>query len=677
MRFATILVLSLAATAHGASIEGRVVDASGSPIAGARVFGEMGLGGPLDATHSPRDGGFSFHNVRPSDPATVFAIRDGYSFGGKSERVAIAAEIRGMEIRLGRPGSVSGKVSNHLGEPVAAVNVTRVAVPSEKYSIPFGRLSQHRISMPSSRADGGFTVSNLPEGAAVALKFRDSKGQYAQEAVYGLRVGRRDARVTLWPGILVAGNVFSRTGNIAVGNAAIIVTRSDPQETILTQTDANGSFMLRMKPGAYLFQAQGAAFQSPSGVKKIITGEKLTETINLTVAGTGTVRGKVLDAITEKPIEGARIFLYANGILADIGRTGPTGEYEFNAAEGDNAIRLGEAPGYILHESRTLTFPVAEGAVTEFPTYWLKPLPTYSLLVVDENEQPVPGAIVNLLQPKQFGWRVADSEGRVRLQFAAPPPGGAVVGTVEHPARRLGALFAVTETRSLDAVVQLLPLARVEGRVTSSNGKPLEGAIVDGRFEHPALTEDAVLWRTLSNEDGDFSWAGAFPLVQNQYCTAQSQEGGVVQGPTGRSPFFFIDSMAIEDVGNLVVPNGKRSKSALGNRSRWYNGRLQCGDLGDTKRLREMPALVMYCNTEEAAMVIEALSGAKRALAGSGLAFAAVVDGAVECEAADIPVLRGSSPSAASTILVGRDGRIALECFGMPPIHAINELLGR
>ena len=128
MRFATILVLSLAATAHGASIEGRVVDASGNPIADARVFVEMGLGGPLDATHSARDGGFSFHNVRPSNPATVFAIRDGYSFGGKSERVAIAAEIRGMEIRLGRPGSVSGKVSNHLGESRCGIKKSRRAV---------------------------------------------------------------------------------------------------------------------------------------------------------------------------------------------------------------------------------------------------------------------------------------------------------------------------------------------------------------------------------------------------------------------------------------------------------------------------------------------------------------------------------------------------------------------
>ncbi|MDP7639234.1 MAG: carboxypeptidase-like regulatory domain-containing protein, partial [Candidatus Hydrogenedentes bacterium] len=540
-----------------------------------------------------------------------------------------------------------------------------------------GRLSQHRMTMPSSRSDGSFLVANLPNGTEVQLKFSDSKGQYAQATVHGLRVGQRDARVMLYPGILVAGNVFSLTSDIAVVNATIVATRTDPQETILTQADANGAFMLRMQPDTYVFQVRGDSFRSPSAVKKTITGDKLTETIHLTVAGTGMLRGKVLDAATEEPVEGARINLEVGGNPAGSARTGPTGEYELSAAGGENAVRLVEAPGYTLHESRPLSFQVAEGTRTKVPTYWLMPLPTYDLLLVDGDERPVPGAIVNLLQPKQFGWRVADREGRVRLSFAAAPQGGIVVGTAEHPTTRLGALFAITEAQSSDAVRPLLPLGRVEGRVTSDKGKALEGAVVDGRFEHTALAKDIVLWRTLSNEDGGFAWAGAFPLVENQYCTAQSQEDGVVQGPLGKSSSFYIDSLAIENVGNLVVRGGKRSRSAVGDRLRWYDARLQCGVLDDKRKLRETPALVMYCSAGEAAMVVEALSGAKRALAGYGLAFAVVVNGAVECAESAIPILKGNSPSAASTILVGRNGRIAFECFGMPPIHAINALLGR
>jgi hypothetical protein len=678
MRIYTLLLIFFAMTAHGASIEGRVVDSSGRGISDARVFVEMGLAGLLVETRSAADGAFSFPKVRPTNMANLFAIKEGFSFGGKSEPVAIAAEIRGVEIPLGQPGSVSGRISNDLGDTLATALIVRVAVPGDTpYSIPFGRLGKYGIPIPSSRDDGSFTVPNLPAGAEIILKVRDSKGQYAQGVARGFRVGERDARVMLSSGVLVAGDVFSQSSDIAVRNTTIIATRTDPHETIVTQTDVNGSFMLHMVPGVYSFQAQGAAFRSPSGITKVITGESLIETIHLTVAGMGRLRGRVLDAVSEKPIEGARVFVTVNGILADIGRTGPTGTYELNAAEGENAVTLEEAPGFTLHESRILKFQVAGGELKNVPTFWLKPLPTYSLLVFDEAEAPLPGAIVNLLQPKQFGWQVTDSEGRIRFSFAAAPPGGTIFGTVEHPTRRSGAFFAITQARSSDAEVQLLPLGRVAGRVTSNNGKPLEGAVVDGRFEHPALAEDLVLWRTLSNKEGEFLWAGAFPLVQNQHCAAQSQIDGVVQGPVGKSATFFIDSTALKDVGNLVVPDGTRSKSALGSRSRWYSGRLQCGTLGDTKKLRGTPAVVIYCDVEEAAMVIEALSVAKRVLEGSGLAFAVVVDGVVECTDAGFPVLKGSSPSAASTILVGRDGKIALECIGMPPMHAINQLLAQ
>jgi hypothetical protein len=59
-----------------------------------------------------------------------------------------------------------------------------------------------------------------------------------------------------------------------------------------------------------------------------------------------------------------------------------------------------------------------------------------------------------------------------------------------------------------------------------------------------------------------------------------------------------------------------------------------------------------------------------------GIGFALVVDGVPsEPIAAPFPVLSGRSPGPGTTYLVGPQGAVVLETFGMPPLRALQELV--
>jgi hypothetical protein len=57
----------------------------------------------------------------------------------------------------------------------------------------------------------------------------------------------------------------------------------------------------------------------------------------------------------------------------------------------------------------------------------------------------------------------------------------------------------------------------------------------------------------------------------------------------------------------------------------------------------------------------------RKVLGASGLQIAVVVAGGYACDRADISVLSGPAPGQATTYLLGKDGSVVLETFGLPP----------
>jgi hypothetical protein len=669
----TILLVIAAASALGAapSISGQVSDAAGAPVAGARVFLECGLGSPLVEARTDASGAFRFDNPGLG-VAGIVAYADGYAFGGSTVTVSVADVISDVKITLRPPSEVSGKVVDPRGKPVEGARITRVGLLGDsKVGIPLAKLKALGFVEPATNAEGRFTVPLVPEGASVALKV--AHPEYAQAGVTDVAAGSPDVRVALNPGVLVRGQALSRDKRVPVANAQIILTRAvAPFDTILARTGPSGDFAVRLEPAPYVAQAASAEYRSPAGEKLNITGEAPELKLSLYVAGTGALGGAVKDAVTGKPIDGAKVIVSANGSTAAHVFTGPTGEFRADAAEGDNIVTLDTAPGYLAPTRPSVKVTVAQGQEAKLPTFWLAPIPSYKVQVVDAEMKPVPGAVVTVLRPAQFGWRVTDGEGRAELQFGSLPPDGVVVGLVEHATQPMGALFALDRTKARDAKVQLLALGRLEGNVVGRGFKKLPGAVVGAVFADAPFNDSVVLWQTLAREDGSFSWESVVPLAPVK-CVAKAAARKADGEKVGESAPATLEPGATRDIGRIVVENGAAGESMLGKSLRWRDNRV----VGGTAPAEggNGPAVLLYCTPDEAPAVVEGLGVARKLFGPRGIVFAAVVDGGYGGPS-DVPVYQGSRPGAATTYVVDANGKVLLETYGMPPVRVLQQLGG-
>ena len=665
---AAILTLGVPST-ETASLAGQVVDAQGRPLAGARVFMEPGLAGALVEVASGNDGAWRFENVAPGGVG-VFAIAGGHAFGGTHVYVAFGDSVQGVTICLTAPASVSGKVTDHKKHPVKDARITRVALlGATKVGIPLAKLKAFGFAEPSSDEKGRFTVPDLPEGGTVVLKVAHPR--YAQEGISGIPVGGPEVTVRLYRGVVVEGDVLTRdTRSPVVGAAVIVRNAQPPHDTAITKTNAAGAFAVRLKPGVYMYQATSAVFHSPGWKRLTLTAQEPPSRLRLYVAGAGRILGKVCDAVSGEPIAGTKLTLSTQGNVAAVARTGAAGEFVFEAMDGENVVHLEYAPGYFPPDQPAITVPVAEGKDVALPTFWVAPIPTYKILVVDASMAPVLGVVVSLLRPKQFGWQVTDDEGMVELRLSSAPRDGEIVGMAEHVTEPLGALFSL-EREETEAKVLLLKLGTVRGHVVAEKNTPVAGAIVGAVFGEARL----LLWQTVSDRAGAFEWGSVVPLV-GQRCAAHA--GG---GAFGDSPPFELEEGEAKELGRIAVrekEDAARVRSVAGVRGKklaWYDNRLVAGVLPDRKTRKRTPAVVVYCRADEAPMVLEALAAARDMLPPGDLLWVMVVDGGYACDDAPILVLAGRAPGPGSTYLVGSDGKVVLETFGMPPLRGVQRLM--
>lgn len=655
-----------ACAALGAGIGGFVVDAAGTPVAGARVFLEPGLGGALQETSASADGRYDFEEVLPG-AAGVFAHAPGHAFGGRHVNLASGERISNLVLRLQRADSVSGTVKNAEGEAVSGARITRVALLGEhKVGIPFAKLAAHGISEPRSDASGRFTVPDVPAGEQVALKI--GHPAYAQDGAGDVRVGERNLAVTLHRGVLVEGEVIARNSGEPLANAPVIVRSAQPpHDSSVALSDLRGGFSLRLKPGVYLYQSVGPAFRSPGWSELVLTGEQPRARLRILVAGAGRITGSVRDARNDTPVEGARIVLETEGNAAAILRSGPGGEFAVDAAEGESLLRFEAAPGYLPPESNAIRVEIREGQEVELPIMWFVPLPVFRVRVEDAEGAPVPGAIVSVLRPAQFGWRATDAGGWADVRIGALPADGRVVGMAEHPSLPEAALFVLTrEQAAQGARVQLLPLGEVTGRVVNARGRGVSGAVVGGVFPGEDLDEDWLLWRSVSGSGGVFRWPAVVPGVP-QACVAHAGPGDAAAGV---SSAFTLPPAQSHDIGNLAAP-GAGGAGRAPDRSHWRNLEHQCGPEMDWDAPSWRVAVLVFCGPGEAASVVSGLSRAREVLDDPEVRFAAVVSGAYTCDGSGATVLRGDPPGRASTYVIEAEGQVRAETFGLPPLRAL------
>jgi len=660
------------ASAQGfATVDGTIRDSIGAPIPGAKVFLESGLEGPLLVTQADDAGAFAFADLIPGT-AGVFAYAQGRAINGGSLKLALDA-VEHVDIILPNPGTLAGTVQDEKGKPVPRARITRALIRGESMvGIPLAKLVAHGIPEPQTDDRGNFNISTLPQGVEVSLKV--AHPQFAQEAPL-LRVGDTNARIKLSIGVLVSGTVVARGRDLSVPNATLFFVNAEPpNDSVIVRSQNDGSFAVRLKPGPWLYQASGPSFRSANALKVLISADYPNQRVTLQVAGTATLRGTVKDAKSGDPIVGARIELLASGAPAAVATTGPTGAYELTATDGDAVVRLASAPGHLLPPSPALPLAVQAGQTTELPTFWVAPLPRYSLEVVDFEKNAVPGAIVRVLRPEQLGWYATDKDGLVELSFASLPSDGTVVGMVEHPSRPEGALFAITRNRSADAIVQLIPLTSLSATVLNEKKSGLPGVLVEARTTLEGIADPITLWRAFTSKDGALHWPAVVPKTQLalftvSIATKDAPSLSVVSAPLLPEPD------VVSNAGSLILAGASPGRSALGKEYAWYKHTIICGALPTDAD--NCPAVIVHAPASQVAMMADTLAQAQRFLNRPDIVFAVVSTSDLPCGTDSIPILRGNAPSSAYTFVVDAEGVIILECAGLPPVSTISGLAPR
>jgi len=186
-------------TLNSGTIEGKVTDEDGNPVEGATV--RVADGEKIRTAITDEDGNFTICNVTSGSGYTVTASKEGYVDGTAGDIAVVTGEVtENVNITLLRNiGSLSGKVTDSSGNPVAGAKVTAVSGDNEYTK--------------TTDASGEFRFEGVKAGRTYTLTA--SKEGYYNGRTMGVAVVRGEtsvAEVRLLTPVPVANFSFEEQG---------------------------------------------------------------------------------------------------------------------------------------------------------------------------------------------------------------------------------------------------------------------------------------------------------------------------------------------------------------------------------------------------------------------------------------------------------------------------------
>jgi RNA polymerase sigma factor (sigma-70 family) len=518
-------------------VRGRVLDPGGKPLAGAKLY----LGGhagpkapayPVRAT-SGDDGRFVFSlprsaldTTREDEPAyQVLAVAEGYGIAWVTSNAAAPEDVT---LRLVKDAPVKGRILDADGRPFAGarLTVTGVADPKGPGGQPGARAWEGPLpgqaEALTTAADGRFQVAGVGsvrvvnlrlEGrgiATAALEARGAAFEYQAALSRPIRGVVRD-KATRKP---LAGV------SVTSGLCKAVTDKAGRYELLGAAKAARYGLGLNPAEGQLYFY-RVVWVQDAPGL------EALTADCEL-VRGAVTVRGKVTDKATGRPVAGARIEylpLYGNDTAAKMDNesypraeatTGADGTYALPVMPGPGVIRVASPrpdaymPAWITLKERQAFFkrPVAESG---FETIFivdlgggsrgmLGPEGCHALVLLEPGEKEETLVRDVALEPAlQRKGRVVGPDGLplhgVTVQGLSPrrdvvetlkgaeftvrglnPKAPARLLTFHHKGKNLGSfLKELPREKDGPLIVKLQPCGSLTGRIVDSDGQPVAG----------------------------------------------------------------------------------------------------------------------------------------------------------------------------------------------------------
>jgi protocatechuate 3,4-dioxygenase beta subunit len=429
-----------APTREGTSVTGRVVDASGAAVGGARVLGmsienrafvgmpldaQRGLGGfggrKLEST-TDSSGRFTLAGVRPGNfRLAVRASR--YSPHDDDSIVVPAGDAHDVgTVSLLASPIVEGRVVDPRGRGVADVEIGRVPATSGAGFVFFDGFRQPSVPLVRTGADGSFTLDQLPAGE-VTLAVTSESYPDKNENLELPRAGEHIANkvIVLEPGLEIAGRAVGVPASSASELRVLAAVHRERSagvedldfvtgETRQAKVAADGSFTLRglRENKSYDLTLRRSSDEEPlmfqPRLSSRVTALSGSRGVELPYQPESGITLTVVDARTRQPIEKYELaggIDYAMPVMEDGGERNqhPEGRGRVGGMRprpnADRAQVEVKATGYEPFRQEGIF--LVEGADVDLGVVALDPVPTCRVTVLDAaSGAPVSAARVTL-----------------------------------------------------------------------------------------------------------------------------------------------------------------------------------------------------------------------------------------------------------------------------------------
>jgi RNA polymerase sigma factor (sigma-70 family) len=296
---------------------GKVIDATGAPVAGANVkllgtpSGEQTIERLETEWTSAKDGTFVFH---AADDAVFEASRG--TKRGWARLDGDVAITRQLVITLGdaaaRDAKIAGKVVDLDGVPLPDVLVRaqpETGPPTPSPTIKNVEASPRATAFATTGPDGAFVLEGLDrELYAIAA---ESAG-HATTTKDGVAGGSKAVTIVMDPGFVLGGQVVTTNGEPVPAYTLLVMRRMGVVRELVTArsiVEPDGKFRVRVTAGEYELVASASGL-APSAPTIAGAGEKDAKIV---VSEGATLSGKVIDGVSGKPLSFARIMREAPG----------------------------------------------------------------------------------------------------------------------------------------------------------------------------------------------------------------------------------------------------------------------------------------------------------------------------------------------------------------------------
>lgn len=464
----------------GHTVDGRVFDDQGVPIAGARVVAQHRAGNEIE-TVSSVSGTYRLRGLH-AGPWTFRASAGRGDVGSRVSRV-IEDEPEPIDLRVTRGGQIHGHVHGGAGSHVT------LGIPEGPMSFAeLARANAVRGLATIAADDGSFAFPSVPPGAWI-VRARADDGHTGSSPVELESAGEAEVRVELEAPGGVSGTLDNRGG----GREGVRVgLRQGDRRLAETSLDTSGSFTFsRVPTGRWSLDVlhHDAAVAIVDGPKVVEVSSAQTEHVRLAVDSSSHVlRGRVID-IDGLPVPDAHVEV----------RPAKRGETRQTVTDAEGLFDLASASATTYRVDvtgpRGLGLAVAQSVASEA-----------ELELVLHETASVSGRVLADGRPvRRFQLRpsglsvlgpyVSDDDGRFVLEDVRP---GDLTVSVLAPEGVASRSLRLDDGDLAEITFDLEPWAVVHGRVIDAQGSPVGGASVDvsseaGRAEGSdgAVTTDA------------------------------------------------------------------------------------------------------------------------------------------------------------------------------------------